>query len=81
MLQVLGFLGSILLAVCAIPEVVRTVKDNKCHLGWNFLILWFSGEVSMLIYIIPMGDLPLLLNYILNTILLSIMLVYKIKNK
>jgi hypothetical protein len=34
----------------------------------------------MLTYIIPMKDLPLLLNYVFNTALVGIMLFYKIKN-
>ncbi len=66
MLEAIGFIGSTLLAVCGIPEVVRTIKDNKCHLGWNFLLLWFGGELFMLAYIIPMKDIPLLLNYVFN---------------
>ena len=80
MMETIGFIGSILLAVCGIPEVVRTIKDNRCHLGWNFLLLWFGGELFMLTYIIPMKDLPLLLNYIFNSLLVGIMLFYKIKN-
>lgn len=80
MLDAIGFIGSTLLAVCGIPEVVRTIRGNKCHLGWNFLLLWFGGELFMLAYIIPMKDLPLLLNYVFNTALVSIMLFYKIKN-
>ncbi len=79
-METIGFIGSILLAVCGIPEVVRTIKDNKCHLGWNFLLLWFGGELFMLTYVIPMKDLPLLLNYVFNTALVGIMLFYKIKN-
>ena len=80
MMETIGFIGSILLGVCGIPEVVRTIKDNKCHLGWNFLLLWFGGELFMLTYIIPMKDFPLLLNYVFNTALVAIMLFYKIKN-
>jgi uncharacterized protein with PQ loop repeat len=80
MMEKIGFIGSILLGVCGIPEVVRTVKDNKCHLGWNFLLLWFGGELFMLMYVIPMKDLPLLFNYIFNFALVGIMLFYKIKN-
>ena len=80
MMETIGFMGSVLLAICGVPELVRTIKDNKCHLGWNFLLLWFGGELFMLIYILPMNDLPLLLNYIFNTLLLLVMLFYKIKN-
>ena len=79
-METIGFIGSILLAVCGIPEVVRTIKDNKCHLGWNFFLFCFGGELFMLTYIIPMKDLPLLLNYVFNTALVGIMLFYKIKN-
>ncbi len=81
MMETIGFIGSILLGVCGIPEVVRTIKDNKCHLGWNFLLLWFGGELFMLMYVIPMKDIPLLFNYIFNFALVAIMLFYKLKNK
>jgi len=80
MMEAIGFIGSILLAVCGIPEVVRTIKDNKCHLGWNFLLLWFGGELFMLTYVIPMKDIPLLLNYVFNTLLVGVMVFYKLKN-
>lgn len=80
MFALIGFIGSLLLAVCGVPEVIRTIKHNRCHLGWNFLILWFGGEMCMLIYIIPFGDLPLFVNYIFNFVLVGIMLFYKIKN-
>lgn len=76
----IGLIGSLLLSVAGIPEVVRTIKDNKCHLGWNFLSIWFGGEIFMLIYVIPMGDIPLLLNYVFNFFVVTIMLGYKIKN-
>jgi uncharacterized protein with PQ loop repeat len=79
MMETIGFIGSILLGVCGIPEVVRTIKDNKCHLGWNFLLLWFGGELFMLMYVIPMKDLPLLFNYVFNFALVGIMLYYKLK--
>jgi hypothetical protein len=35
----------------------------------------------MLMYVIPMKDLPLLFNYIFNFALVGIMLFYKLKNK
>lgn len=81
MIESFGFIGSILLAICAIPEVVRTIKDNKCHLGWNFLLLWFFGEVFLFIYVVDLIDYALIFNYGFNILLLIIMLIYKVKNK
>lgn len=81
MIQSFGFIGSILLAICAFPEVVRTIKDKKCHLGWNFLLLWFFGEAFLFVYVVSLLDFALIFNYGFNLILLTIMLLYKIKFK
>lgn len=79
-MELLGYIGGGLLAVCALPETYRTVRDKECHLGWAFLLLWFFGEVFMLMYGLQLDDLPLILNYGLNIILLIPMLYFKIKN-
>jgi uncharacterized protein with PQ loop repeat len=79
MTSLLGYIGGGLLAVCALPETIRTLKDKTCHLGWGFLLLWFFGEVFMLIYGLGLKDLPLILNYGINLVLIGPMLWYKIK--
>jgi hypothetical protein len=78
-MEILGYLGAIFLGVCAFPEMIRTIKDGRCHLGWPFLMMWYLGEVFMFIYIIPLRDMPLLFNYAFNILILSVMVVYKIK--
>ena len=80
-METIGYLGGLLLAICGIPEVIRTVKDGCCHLGWAFLLLWFFGEVFMEIYAFGLRDYPLIFNYTFNLVLVGIMLFYKIKNK
>ena len=75
----IGYLGGFLLAICAIPEVIRTIKDKRCHLGWPFLLLWFFGEVFMMIYSVWLWDYPLMFNYGFNITLLSVMLFYKLR--
>ena len=42
-------------------------------------MMWYLGEVFMFIYIIPLRDIPLLINYAFNILILSVMVVYKIK--
>jgi uncharacterized protein with PQ loop repeat len=79
MTSLLGYIGGGLLAVCALPETIRTLKDKTCHLGWGFLLLWFFGEVFMLIYGLGLKDLPLILNYGINLVLIGPMLWYKVK--
>lgn len=78
-MNTIGLIGSILLSIAGIPEVWRTIRDNRCHLGLPFLLIWAGGEVLTLIYVIPMGEFPLTLNYIFNFFVVGIMLGYKIK--
>jgi uncharacterized protein with PQ loop repeat len=76
-----GLIGSLLLTLCAVPELIRTVKDGRCHIGWGFLLMWFFGEVLCLFYGLDLNEIPLLINYTFNTFVVSIMLWYKFKNK
>ena len=80
-METIGYIGGVLLAICSVPEVYRTIKDSKCYLGWNFLLLWFFGELFMIFYAFHLWDFPLLFNYGFNLLLVGIMLVYKVKNK
>ena len=78
-MELIAYIGGILLTICGIPEVIRTIKDKQCHLGWPFLLLWFFGEVFMLIYALDLKSNPLIMNYLFNTVIVGIMLYYKIK--
>lgn len=80
-METIGYIGGILLGVCGIPEVIRSIKDKRCHLGWPFLLLWFLGEIFMEIYAIELWDFPLIFNYTFNLFLVGIMLYIKIKTK
>jgi uncharacterized protein with PQ loop repeat len=83
-MELIGFIGSFLLTINAIPEVIRTIKDGRCHIGWPMLVLWFLGEIFMTIYAIYLHNIPLLMNYAFNFFVVIIMLWYKIltlKNK
>lgn len=77
-MNTIGYIGSIFLTVCAIPELLRTIKDKRCHIGWPMLALWFLGEIFMLIYAVHLWNKPLLLNYVFNFFVVAVMLGYKI---
>ena len=78
-METIGYIGSIFLTVNAIPEVIRTIKDSRCHIGWPMLMLWFFGEVFMTTYAIMLWNIPLMMNYIFNFVVVIIMLSYKIR--
>lgn len=81
LLQIIGTIGSILLALCGVPELLRTIDNNKCSVGYGMLLTWFIGELCVFVYVLPKFDMPLLLNYLSNIVVVGIMLAYKISDK
>lgn len=78
--EILGWLGSICLAICGIPQAWQSIKDKHSHgISWGFVLLWAFGEIFALAYVYDKLDLPLLLNYATNILILAVILFYKIK--
>jgi uncharacterized protein with PQ loop repeat len=79
-METIGWIGSILLAFCGLPQAVESYKTkNSDGLTWGFLIMWGVGELFTIVYIIPKWHWPLIFNYTANIIFISIILYYKIK--
>jgi uncharacterized protein with PQ loop repeat len=86
-IELLGWLGGILLSLCAIPQVYKTYKEkNAKGLAWGMLYLWFLGEGCTLVYIlftnIEVGiyQWPLIINYVINLFLVLFLLYAKSKD-
>lgn len=78
--EILGWLGSICLAICGLPQAWMSYKDKHSHgISWAFLLLWAFGECFALAYVYNKLDAPLLLNYAVNIGIVGIILYYKIK--
>lgn len=76
----IGWIGSILLAFCGLPQAIESYKTkSSTGLTWGFILMWLIGEICTLAYVAPKMDLPLLFNYSANILFLSIILWYKIK--
>lgn len=75
----IGMIGSLLLTFCGIPELIRTLKDKKCHLGWGFLSMWLIGEIFCVFYGFDLNEIPLIINYTFNFTIVSIMTFFKLK--
>jgi uncharacterized protein with PQ loop repeat len=79
-MEYIGWIGSILLAFCGLPQAVESYKTkNSDGLTWGFLGMWGMGEIFTIIYILPKWHWPLIFNYTANIIFISIILYYKIK--
>ena len=75
--ELIGWIGGVCFAACAIPQVLETLRTRQCSVVWGTLLLWTIGEVCTLVYVLPTGKWPLIFNYLINLISLAIMLYYK----
>lgn len=79
-MDIVGWLGSILLAVCAVPLAWQSFRQKHSNGISNiFLAMWLAGEVLTFIYILPKQDFPLIVNYGLNLVCLAVVIRYKFK--
>lgn len=80
MIDLIGFFGATMFALCAAPQAAQCVKQGHAK-GINhiFLSMWFMGEVAMLAYtLLAIGvNWPLILNYFLNLVFISVIVYYK----
>lgn len=78
-MEVFSLIGSTCLAVCSVPELVRTIKNKFCGIGWGMLNTWIVGEILVLIYLIHKEEWILSVNYTVNILIVSALIYYKIK--
>lgn len=80
MLEVLGWIGSVMFAVCGVPQAWQCYKTKSAQgLSWSFLSMWVIAELCTLAYILPTAQWPLIFNYTGNLLCLGVILFYKKK--
>lgn len=78
-LTTIGYVGSLLLAGCGLPQAYLSHKQGHSDgISTMFLLMWTIGEILTLLYILPKADIPLLLNYTSNILFLAIIWKYRI---
>lgn len=78
--QVIGWTASALFALCGAPQALKSYREGHSRGIAHLLIwMWLSGEVLMQIYVFCRHgwDLPLLVQYWLNTVFVAIIIRYK----
>lgn len=82
MLEIIGWLGSICLAISGLPQAWMSYKDRHSRgISWSFILLWAFGEIFALGYVWDKLDLPLITNYVTNILVLAVIMYYKINPK
>ena len=77
---VLGWMGAVCLALCGLPQAIKTVRTRKADdISFLFLSLWLGGEVLTLAYVLPSLDFPLMVNYLVNILIVGTIMRFKLK--
>ena len=75
----IGWISSILLALCGLPQAYLSFKQGHSDGVSNmFLAMWGIGEILGLFYVTSLLSYPLIFNYILNIMLISVIVKFKI---
>jgi uncharacterized protein with PQ loop repeat len=62
--------GSILLAVCALPQLVACIRQrHAAGVSWLFLLAWGLGEILLLAWACATSNVVLALNYGVNAVI------------
>jgi uncharacterized protein with PQ loop repeat len=84
MISLLGILGSLFFAICALPQVIQVWKtQDTTSISKMFLIFWALGEVLSFVYVICQSLIlwPIICNYVFNGIMLGYLLYKKFTEK
>lgn len=78
----IGWIGATLLALSGLPEAIKAIQTLNSPLTWTFLLMWLFGEVFTLIYVLQKNRevklLPLLFNYGLNIVFITVIVGIKV---
>jgi uncharacterized protein with PQ loop repeat len=82
--NIAGWGGSILLAICALPQAIESYKNKHANgITHGLLWCWMIGEFLTLLYLLLRAqstgdyDVPLIVNYATNIFLVAIIMKYK----
>ena len=78
--EIIGWIGSLLFAFCGLPQAIKSYRDGHSDgISHGLIWMWLIGEILMQVYVfIKHGfDMPLMVNYWVNTLFVVIILKYK----
>jgi uncharacterized protein with PQ loop repeat len=82
-IETIGWISGAMLALCGLPEAVLAYRRKNSLLSYPFLLMWYIGEWGLFFYSLAKNKevdlLPLLFNYGLNIVFISIILFYKMR--
>lgn len=83
MIQSLGIIGSLILAIGGLPQLLKILKDGHAE-GLSLIMIWcwvFGLGLLTLYIALTSADIVLLINYGFSFLVAGVILKYKLKPK
>ena len=80
MIEILGWIAGFTFAFCGAPQAYKSFKEGHSRgVSLGLIYMWLSGEILMQLYVLLKHgwDMPLLVNYWINTVFVIIIAKYK----
>jgi uncharacterized protein with PQ loop repeat len=80
MIELIGTIGAIMLALCGLPQAIASIKQGHSDgISTSFIALWLVGEILLIIYVGATNpDFILMANYAFNIVPVGIIAFYKL---
>jgi MtN3 and saliva related transmembrane protein len=76
----LGLTAGVISTVAFLPQLIKTWKSKSAQdLSWGMLIILCAGITLWLVYGVVISDIPVMVSNIVLLLLVSVILVLKIK--
>lgn len=79
-IDTIGWIAGLLFAFCGLPQAYKSYKEGHSK-GISHLMIWMwlVGEILMQVYVLGKHgfDMPLLVNYWINTVFVLVIVRYK----
>lgn len=80
MVETLGYVGAAALAICGIPQAIKSWREgHSAGVSHGMILLWGVGDLSLLAYVALKypNDLALIANYVVNAAVIGVIAKYK----
>jgi len=76
MYEVLGTVGSMIVCISSLPQIIKTLKTKKVHdLSISYMIILMIGILLMMIYSLYVGDVVFILGNGLSVLSTGILII------
>jgi len=78
-MEVIGYLSTLFLIICGLPEAIHAYKSGNSGSTWGMLSCWWLGCALCIVYSISLKSYPLFWNNFINVALVGYILYKKYK--